>query len=184
MIADILRGERVRLAALAKVDLPIMAKWYENAAFMRLSNSIPAFPQTEASLAEWLERTVKAPDEYLFGVRATAEDTLLGFVSLEEIEWTHGATWLGIALDPAQWDKGYGLEALELLLRFALHELNLYRVHLAVFEYNERAIALYEKAGFQREGTFRESIKRDGKRFDLYLYGILYREWEARRGKT
>ena len=46
---------------------------------------------------------------------------------------------------------------------------------------NERAIALYEKAGFRREGVFREFGQRDGRRYDMYLYGLLRPEWEQRR---
>ena len=44
--------------------------------------------------------------------------------------------------------------------------------------YNERAIALYEKLGFQREGVHREHLQRDGRRYDMYLYGLLRSEWE------
>ena len=52
-------------------------------------------------------------------------------------------------------------------------------MQLTVFAYNERAIALYEKLGFVREGVYREFLARDGVRYDMYLYGLLRREWEA-----
>jgi RimJ/RimL family protein N-acetyltransferase len=87
--------------------------------------------------------------------------------------------WLGIGIgDREQWGKGYGREAMELVLRYGFHELNLHRIQLTVFEYNERAIALYEKLGFRREGVYREFMQRDGKRYDMLLYGLLRREWE------
>ncbi len=69
---------------------------------------------------------------------------------------------------------------MRLLLTFAFDELNLHRVQLTVFSYNRPAIALYEKLGFQREGTFREFLQRDGRRHDMFLYGLLRREWQAR----
>ena len=75
------------------------------------------------------------------------------------------------------WGQGYGTEALHLALQYAFDELNLHRITLTVIAYNERAIALYERAGFQREGVFREFGRRDGKRYDMYLYGLLNREW-------
>ncbi|MCS4515774.1 GNAT family N-acetyltransferase [Clostridium botulinum] len=59
--------------------------------------------------------------------------------------------------------KGYGTQVTELVLNFAFKELNLHRIHLTVLEYNHRAIKLYEKVGFRREGTYREFIHRDGK---------------------
>ena len=74
--------------------------------------------------------------------------------------------------------KGYGYEVMQLVLRFAFDELNLHRIQLTVFSYNERAIALYEKLGFHREGVYREHLQRDGRRYDMYLYGLLRSEWE------
>ena len=68
---------------------------------------------------------------------------------------------------------------MRLLLDYAFGELNLHRFQLTVFAYNERASALYEKLGFVREGVFREFLLRDGTRYDMYLYGLLRREWET-----
>jgi len=68
-----------------------------------------------------------------------------------------------------------------LLLDYAFGELNLHRVQLTVFEYNERAIALYEKLGFRREGVYREFMQREGRRYGMYLYGLLHSEWAPAR---
>ena len=107
-------------------------------------------------------------------------DDLLGFVELNDIFWPHRHTWVSIAIgDAANQGQGYGAEALGLALQFAFQELNLHRVQLTVFSYNQRAIALYEKLGFRREGIFREHLERDGTRFDMYLYGMLRPEWLA-----
>ena len=84
---------------------------------------------------------------------------------------------LGIG-DQSNWGQGYGYEAAQLALAFAFHELNLHRVQVTVFSYNERSIALFEKLGFQREGVFRERLQRDGQRHDMLLYGLLRPEWE------
>ena len=105
---------------------------------------------------------------------------MVAFVSLEDILWAHGVAWLGIGIgDRDQWGKGYGRDAISLVLSYAFRELNLHRVQLSVFEYNERAIALYEKLGFRQEGVYREFMQREGRRYDMYLYGILRSEWEA-----
>ncbi len=90
--------------------------------------------------------------------------------------------WLAIGIGEREnWGKGIGGEAMTLALDFTFRELNLHRVQLTVFEYNERAIALYERLGFVREGVCREFMQRDGRRYDMYLYGLLRREWEAQR---
>jgi RimJ/RimL family protein N-acetyltransferase len=101
-------------------------------------------------------------------------------VELDGIAWPHGDAWIGIGLgERAYWGKGYGSDALRVLLRFAFQELNLHRVTLNVFEYNTRALKTYERLGFTIEGTVREALLRDGRRWDLIFMGLLRQEWEA-----
>jgi RimJ/RimL family protein N-acetyltransferase len=178
--SNILHGGSVRLTALTPNDLPAIARWYQNADFLRLFDARPAYPKTETELAQWLEERHKATDAFLFAIRLLESDDLIGYIELEGILWSHQIGWVSIGIgDSADWGKGYGYESMRLVLVFAFHELNLHRVQLTVFSYNERAIKLYEKLGFQREGVYRESIQRDGRRYDTYLYGLLRREWEV-----
>ncbi|MBM3238455.1 GNAT family N-acetyltransferase [Candidatus Poribacteria bacterium] len=178
--SNLLHGPNVRLTALTPNDLATIARWYQNADFLRLCDALPAYPKTEETLAQWLEERHKATDTFLFAVRLLDSDDLIGYIELDGILWSHQVGWMSIAIGNSQnWGKGYGYEAMQLALRFAFDELNLHRVQLTVFSYNERAIALYEKLGFQREGVYREFIQRDGRRYDMYLYGLLRREWKA-----
>jgi RimJ/RimL family protein N-acetyltransferase len=179
--STLLRDSRVRLTALTQNDLPTVAEWHQNSDFLRLFDALPAYPKTETALAQWLDDTDKATDAFLFAIRFLDSDGFIGYVELDGILWAHQVTGVSIAIGEAKhWGKGYGYEAMQLVLRFAFDELNLYRVQLTVFSYNERAIALYEKLGFQREGVYREHLQRDGRRYDMYLYGLLHSEWENR----
>ena len=106
-----------------------------------------------------------------------ADDRLIGLADLTPI-WPHSDGWLGIGLGEREyWGKGYGSDALRVLLRFAFTELNLQRVSLNAFEYNARAIRSYEKAGFRVEGRVREWMRRDGRRWDVIYMGLLREEW-------
>ena len=71
-----------------------------------------------------------------------------------------------------------------LILRYAFLELNLQRVSLDVFDYNQRAIRSYEKAGFTLEGRQRGVLLREGKRWDLVYMGILREEWLAQTSNS
>lgn len=165
---NLLQDGEVRLAALTRADLHTLFRWYQNAEFMRLYDSRPAYPKTEEQLSDWLDARHKAHGVYLFAIRSLGSDELVGMLELEGIEWSHGAGWLSIAIgERTNWGKGYGTSAAKLALRFAFHELNLHRMQLTVFAYNDRAIRLYESLGFQREGTFREFLNRDGERHDM-----------------
>lgn len=179
-LGRLLHGERVRLTAMTRQDLGAIAGWQQDAEFLRLFDAVPSFSKTEDQLVSWLEQQQKSSEDFLFAIRPLDGDDLLGFLTVGEILWSQGIGWLSIAIGaPAQHGRGYGSEAMRLALRFGFHELNLRRLQLTVFSYNQRAIALYEKLGFQREGTFREFLVRDGQTHDMYLYGLLRREWEA-----
>ncbi len=75
------------------------------------------------------------------------------------------------------WGKGYGTEAMKLLLDFAFLELNMHRVSLSVFSFNKNAIHLYEKIGFSNEGKSRQSLFREGKWHDTIHMGLLQNEY-------
>jgi RimJ/RimL family protein N-acetyltransferase len=181
----LLRGERVRLTALTPDDIPTVTAWYQDDDFLRLLDARPAFPQAESALRDWLDEQNKSGDAFLFAVRLNENDALIGYVSVDGILWAHGSGWLTIAIgDPVARGQGYGPEAVGLALNFAFREMNLHRIQLTVFSYNTRAIAAYERLGFTREGTYREALRRDGRRYDMYLYGILRPEWEARMSDT
>lgn len=178
---NLLHGARLRLGALTHADLPTIARWFEQTEFGRLFDARPAAPRDELALARWLEQQHGSESAYVFAVRLLERDELIGYIELDGILWAHQVAWVSIGLgDPARRGQGYGAEALGLALAFAFQELNLHRVQLTVFSYNLPAIALYEKLGFQREGAQREFLQRDGRRYDMYLYGLLRREWAAR----
>jgi len=75
------------------------------------------------------------------------------------------------------WGQGYGAEAMRLLLDYAFLEMNLHRLGLRVFSFNQRAIRLYEKVGFTREGSARQSMFRGGSWHDIIYMGILQSEY-------
>jgi RimJ/RimL family protein N-acetyltransferase len=179
---NLLRGERLWLTALTRSDAAVMARWEYDSEYLRLLDASPARPRSEEEIARWLDSIFRSPTDYTFGLRLIDTDDLIGWAQLDGVDWAHRTTSLGIGIgNRTFWDSGYGSEAIGLLLDFAFDELNLHRVYLTVFSYNQRAIHLYEKLGFQHEGTYREHLQRDGQRYDMLLYGILSREWRQRR---
>ena len=183
--ASLLHGERVQLTALNREDAHIIAGWEQDTEFLRMLDASPAQPRGIDEIMRWMENGQKGRNNFLFGVRTTAISELIGWIELDGIQWTHGSAGVGIAIGNRDyWGQGYGSEAMVLILQFAFHELNLHSIHLTAFAYNTRAIALYERLGFRREGAYREYLHRDGQRYDMLIYGILRREWEARNARA
>lgn len=78
--------------------------------------------------------------------------------------------------DKNYWGKGYGKDIMAQLIEWGFEGLNLHRLYLHVFDFNKRAIALYEKMGFVQEGRMREMLYRNGKYHDVLCYGLLKSE--------
>lgn len=175
---NLLKGKKVKLTAINEKDMEIIARWYSDIDFLRFFDTAPALPKTELQLYEWIKSIQDSSSSVAFAIRPIEDDEIAGYIELDKISWVHGVATVGIGIGAAEHrGKGYAKEALKLLMELAFNELNLHRLQLNVFNYNERAIMIYESLGFKREGVYREYIHRDGRRWDMYLYGILRNEW-------
>lgn len=177
---NLFRGRSIRLTELGQEDIATITQWYQNSEFGRLFDADPAFPRSQRHWKSWFDEEDKDKNTFVFGIRPLDNERLMGIATLDGILWPHQTAWLAIGIgDTHQRGRGYGTEALRLLIHFGFYELNLYRLQLSVFEYNTRAIAVYERLGFTREGTYRQFLAREGKRYDMYLYGLLRDEWTS-----
>jgi RimJ/RimL family protein N-acetyltransferase len=163
-------------------DPEIESRWTHDSEFMRLMETNPARPMSAAMVRKQYEKLEKQIEEeknlFHFMIRLRTDDRLIGKASVQRIEWANGNGFLRIGIGAAEdRRKGYGTQALRMLLRFAFAELNLFRVTAHVSEYNEGAIVLLQKFGFVQEVCRRKSLERDGRRWDLYLFGLLNDEW-------
>jgi RimJ/RimL family protein N-acetyltransferase len=178
---NLLHGELVRLTAEnPEVMAGNFARWNQDSGWLRYLDTEPPRLLSEKKWKEWLDKDLDkgTSDEVFFSIRSLKDDKLIGFIGLFDLYLQHGDTLVAIALGEREyWGKGYGTDAMRIMLRYAFNELNLRRVGLIVFEYNPRAIRSYEKVGFSFEGRIREVIQRDGKRWDFLYMGILREEW-------
>ena len=183
---DIFRGKMVRLTAESnQVLAEALSKWNRDSEFHRLLDTGVTMVRSVKGTKEWIEKDLEKENAELifFNIRTLEEDRLIGFIGLDGIQWAHGDTFVFIALGEREyWGRGYGTDAMRVILRYAFTELNFHRVSLDVFEYNPRAIRSYEKAGFKNEGRCRKLLSRDGERTDDLFMGILQEEWVKLQG--
>lgn len=173
-------GKLVRLAAPQPDDHVYFARWSENDDYLRVMDNDPARPMNPETHAQWEQGFISSPNTYHFRLRTLSDDRLIGMVALGGIEWTNQTANLGIAIgDPQYWSKGYGTDAIRLILGYGFRELNLHRITSSTISYNVRSIKVHEKVGFKREGIERERVQREGQRYDVIHFGILRPEWAA-----
>jgi len=174
-----MQGEKVYLRAMdPEKDSAAFSIWQRDALFDRFSDSEPAMMFPKDQMKEWFEKRIDRITTLT--IYRKEDNSAIGFIELAGYNWHSGNAWMGIGIGEREnWGKGYGTEALQLLLRMAFMEWNLHRVSLAVLGYNERAKRSYEKVGFKEEGALRGFVQRDGKRWDMYMMGVLREEWDA-----
>lgn len=191
MNTDLFQG---KLARLSQENPQIMAeaftRWNQDSEYYRLLDSETAWLWSANKIKEWFEKETDTgmPTKIFFSIRTVSassvqgEDKLIGFIAFEDIAWSNRDAYVAIGIGERDfWGKGYGTDAMRLMLRYGFDELNLHRISLTVYEYNPRGIRCYEKCGFKHEGRIREFILRDGRRWDMLHMGILRDEWKVQK---
>ena len=176
-------GEKVMLRDFRAEDISGMRSWCNDASITRYLSSRYTAPipwdQTEAELNRFLSGDAGG---YNMAVAEKESGRYLGQVALFMIDNQSRKAELAIVLAPDSLEKGYGSEALRLLLSFGFDQANLNRIWLTVNEHNHRAIHVYEKAGFVREGVYRQDRYIDGHYEDTLVMAILREEFYRVRG--
>jgi RimJ/RimL family protein N-acetyltransferase len=105
-------------------------------------------------------------------------DELIGTCGFIKIDHLNQTAEIGIFIgNKNYWNKGYGSEALTLLVDYGFKALNLHNIGLTVYQFNKRAMAAYEKVGFKNMGKRREALKRGDKTYDIIYMDILSNEF-------
>jgi len=170
-----LEGSGIRLRPVAPEDIEILWRfWSDVDALSRVSNSPPK-PFTLAEFKTIFEELSQKDESIRFAIEVGAE--LVGDCVLHSIDKHNRFCEVGILLGKPHWAKGYGQQALSLLVDFAFRHNNMHRVGLEVLADDERAVGCYLKVGFVEEGRLRKRDWVNGAYHDVMVMGILDEEW-------
>lgn len=166
-------AETVRLRPLRRDDGPLLYAWITDHDSAALNG--PWLPVSEVDHERWLESAMtKRTDMVVFAIETVEDGVTIGTCQLVDINWLHRSAELRIRIgDEAARGRGFGTEAVRLLVGFAFDDLGLHRVALHVFATNPRAIRAYEKAGFVQEGVMRDAAWIDGHWTDIAVMATL-----------
>jgi RimJ/RimL family protein N-acetyltransferase len=192
---SLFEGRRICLAPLdPDNDAELESRWTHDIEYLRMLGADPARPVSPARIKKHYSEIEQDMDEknnqYYFNIRLRQSDEdrteigspsgrLLGFIRLHWISWNNGSAFVSLGIADAQErGKGYGTEALRLILRYAFAELNLFRLSVSIPEYNQVALKVFKAAGFQEEVRQRQGLHRYGRRWDLIYLGLLREAWQ------
>jgi RimJ/RimL family protein N-acetyltransferase len=173
-----LRGERVVLRAITREDIPWLQQFYEDTTYFMQRHDEPWEPQSlDRALARFEARlSAGATDGPHFAIEAAGR--CIGDCLLHSLDDLSRICQLGIGIgDPDYRGKGYGREAVRLLLDYAFRIHNLRRVYLSVLASNTGAIRSYQSCGFIEEGRLRQHAWHLGSYDDVLYMGLLREEW-------
>jgi RimJ/RimL family protein N-acetyltransferase len=172
-----LKGKHVTLRAIEREDLPLLAAFNNDLDVELAGGGDPPLPQSLARLqAGFDENAAKGGrDGTTFAI--VADNKFIGQCSLFNFHPVAQTCELGITIgDKDYWGRGYGREAVALLLDYGFRHQNLRRIWLRVHAQNERAIKAYQACGFIEEGRLRQHVWSNGRYDDFLFMGILREE--------
>ncbi|MGE7781585.1 GNAT family N-acetyltransferase [Peribacillus sp. NPDC097264] len=170
-------GERIYLRYLKESDAPILLENTkdEEIRYMTGTKSIFTLEQLQCHIKNVRED----PSRHDLAICLNESDQMIGELSISDMDEEDKKAGFRISMNTIELTgKGYGTEAIRLVLAFVFEELSLNRLQLEVFSHNLRGIRAYEKVGFIKEGILRESLYFKGKYSDEIIMAILKRDYE------
>lgn len=166
-------GDLVRLRAFERDDVDANHAFVNDYQTLRgMISGIP-FPASMEDEQRWMEQQSSySRGEYQFAVE-DFEGSLVGRCGIIRLDWKNSVAELAIMIGAPYRGRGYGREAMRLLCDFCFREMNLHKLKVSVFAFNEAAVRCYERNGFVREGVLKNEIFRDGEYRDVVLLARL-----------
>lgn len=165
-------GALIRLRARDEADAADFYRWINDWQTVKYLGQ--RYPRSMTFERQMMANSTAGFGESQFMIETLADHRSIGWLGLHGGAGEDRCATLGIAIGEHDFlDGGYGTDAMRTSCRVAFDVMNLNRVDLTVYDWNERAIRVYEKVGFKHEGVLREAIYKAGRWNNLVFMGIL-----------
>ena len=179
-----IKGTRVELAPLDRKHIDVFLKWFNDPEITQYL--LMYKPLTRDMEEEWFDNLKKRENDVFFSILIHEQndkktEKIIGNCSIQNINSKNRACSCGIIIGEKEYQgKGYGTEAMEMLIEYGFNTLNVNRIELTVYEFNIRAYKSYLKVGFVEEGRKRQARYHNGKYYDEVIMAILRENWEKK----
>ena len=180
-----IKGKVVTLRAIEMEDLKLLSEWSNSPELWK--NLVGwHFPYSKLSTEQYIKNINNNNINYQNLAIETEELGLLGTINLVDIDWKNRNASNGIMLgDKDSRGKGYALDAVMTMMRYAFKELNLKRLDAEMIDYNNRSINFYtKKCGWVVEGRKENWFYRNGEYHDKIIVGITHKQYDEHIAKT
>jgi RimJ/RimL family protein N-acetyltransferase len=176
-----LQGKLIRLRKAEEKDLNRYYNWINDLELSRLILGTVT-PCSQGQVRRIYDTCAQSPNQDLQFTIETLKEELIGLCFLRNIHPIHRMAeieqfFIG---EKKYRNNGYGRDAIEVLLEYCFTELNLNRIWLITYVYNQEAIRFYEKSGFSKEGLLRQIQFTKGEYHDGVILAILKKDWKCK----
>ena len=172
-----LLGDRIYLSPRNSEDVEIFTEWLNDFEITDYTGRSGILTTLESE-KKYLEEN--SSPEATFVIVTIEGDKMIGTVGLEDVNNINRTATLGIFIGDKDYrDKGYGTEAIKLILEYGFKYMNLNNIKLDLMAFNTRALKCYEKCGFKEYGRRRKCKFVNGKYYDSISMDILAEEFEG-----
>ena len=173
-----IQGKRVLLRAMLPEDYPRLTEFKNDIEFELLGGGDPPRPRTLAAVTEFFDNLAKDRSSVNFAIEV--DGVFIGDCGLSHFDQRAGTAELGIGIGDRDYlGKGYGREAVALLVDYGFRLWNVRKIWLETLADNERAIRSYQAVGFVPEGRQRAHVWSGGRYVDVVLMGLFAADFLA-----
>jgi RimJ/RimL family protein N-acetyltransferase len=170
-----LQGNLVKLTSVKKENIDKYLEWFNDPELIQYLLAYQPIMREEEE--DWYQNLKNRDDHIIFSILSSEDEKLIGNCGIT-VNWKDKFGIVGIIIGEKDFqNKGYGTEAMKLLIKYCFNTLNLHRIELETFSFNHRAIKSYKKVGFIEEGRKRQAIFANGEYHDRIIMGLLRDEW-------
>jgi RimJ/RimL family protein N-acetyltransferase len=172
-------GDKIALGPIRRDLVPLYQRWINDFEVTR-TLGIGTGPMTLEAEQAWYDGASRRGHDALFTIYERVTLRPIGNTGLHDVDLSHGTAEFGIVIgDKECWGRGCGTEAATLMLDYGFHALGLHNIWLRVYDFNERGIRAYTRAGFREIGRRREAVRRGQRYYDLVLMDCLAPKFEG-----
>jgi RimJ/RimL family protein N-acetyltransferase len=173
-----IKGKHVELRAIERGDLPLLNQWANDPEIQRMLGGWH-FPTSLQDQEAWFSSLSCNSLNQRFAIEA-GDMGLIGTANLVSIDWKNRNAFHGMMLgDKNMRGKGYGVDTIRAIMRYAFDELGLHRLDTDIIVYNEASLRAYiEKCGWVEEGRRSGWYFREGRCWDKVMVGITRQRYD------
>jgi diamine N-acetyltransferase len=168
-----LKGEKITLRPLKITDWEKTIQWRNDIVLKGLAIMHP-FPITEMVEKQWYEDILRSKSTKVIYFTIIADNDIpVGFITLNDISYINKNCYLGIVIgDQKEQAKGYGIDTMNTIIKYAFNTLNLIKITVEVAAINGPALSLYKKLGFVEEGRLKNHYYNNGNYIDILIMSL------------